>query len=101
MEKINITRFKELALELGCPKNNKERQRLKNLSSKTLKFLTCERRLPEGLSEKTIWKAWHIINQKLASWEKCDRRINHLMKTSKKRYIDYGHLAYNNSADDL
>lgn len=96
---MNVTDFKNKVLSLNL--NKAEIIRIKHLTAKEFKF---KLRLYTEFSDVTnsnYKQVWFQMNQQMAKEDKFHRIQTHSMRTSKERYVDYSHLAYNNSTDDL
>lgn len=95
---MNVTDFRNKVMSLNL--NKAELIRIKHLTSKQFKFKV---RLITDFNEvnDSNYKAvWCKLNEYMAQEDKFHRIQTHSMRTS-KGYSDYGHLAYNNSSDDL
>jgi hypothetical protein len=97
---MNITTFREKVLELNlCPA---EKKRIQNLTSSYFKFLRSKTEFKNTeVDEKNYKAVWYRLNTLLAQDDKFHRKQKHMMRTSKRNFADYSHLAYNNSADDF
>lgn len=95
---MNVTDFKNKVLSLNL--NKAEIIRIKHLTAKQFKF---KLRIFTEFSEVTdsnYKQVWFQLNQQMAKEDKFHRIQTHSMITS-KGFVSYGHIAYNNSADDL
>ena len=95
---MNVTDFKNKVLSLNL--NKAEVIRIKNLTAKHFKFKVRVSTSFVDVNDSNYKQVWFELNEQLAKEDKFHRIQTHSMRTS-KGYVDYGHLAYNNSADDL
>lgn len=96
---MNVTTFKSLL----SPKLPAEQKRLKDLTASILRNVSFNHygkdlKMIEPADVKPLWQ---LVNKYYADWEKSSRKQRHEMRTSRHRYVDYSHLAYNGVADDL
>jgi len=95
---MNVTDFKNKVMSLNL--NEAEAIRIKHLTASQFKF---KLRIYTEFSEATdsnYKQVWFQMNQQLAKEDKFHRIQTHSMRTS-KGFVDYSHMAYNNSTEDL
>lgn len=95
---MNVTTFKDRLLSLNL--NKVERRRVLDLTAKGLMFDLRTYTTFTEITEVNYKQVWFELNKKLAREDKFHRAQTHSMRSS-KGFHDYGHLAYNNSSDDL
>jgi predicted PP-loop superfamily ATPase len=95
---MNPTEFKNKLLLLKL--NQAEVARIKNLTTKELKFKLRIFTPFKEITDENYKKVWQLLNMQLAKEEKFYRIQSHNMRQS-IGYSDYSHLAYNNVTDDL
>lgn len=96
---MNITDFREKVLKLNL--NHKEIKRINNLTSKYFKFLLGKKLQIREVTDKNYKEVWYRLNGLLAKDDKFHRQQTHRMRNSKVEFVDFSHLAYNNSSEDL
>ena len=96
--KMNVTDFRTKVMYLNL--NKAELIRIKNLTSKQFKFKVRVYTDFNEVNDSNYKQIWFELNKQLAEEDKFHRIQTHSMRNS-KGYSDYGHLAYNNSSDDL
>lgn len=96
---MNVTDFKNKVLSLNL--NKAEIIRIKNLTSSEFKFkvrLFTEVKEIKNVNDSNYKQVWFELNQQLAKEDKFHRIQTHSMRNS-KGFIDYSHMAYNNSSE--
>jgi len=99
MAKLNPTEFKNKLLLLNL--NKAEIRRVKNLTTKQLKFNLRVYTDFKEITDENYKQVWRKLNCGLAKEDKFHRIQNHNARNSKYAYVDYSHLAYNGVADDF
>lgn len=95
---MNVTDFKNKVLSLNL--NKTEIIRIKHLTAKEFKFKLRLYTEFSDVTDSNYKQVWFQMNQQMAKEDKFHRIQTHSMRTS-KGFVDYSHIAYNNSTDDL
>ena len=95
---MNVTYFKAKVLSLNL--NKAELIRIKHLTAKEFKFKLRLYTEFSDVTDSNYKHVWFQLNQQLAKEDKFHRIQTHSMRTS-KGFVDYSHIAYNNSTEDL
>ena len=95
---MNVTDFRNKVLSLNL--NKAEVIRIKNLTAKHFKFRVRVSTSFVDVNDSNYKQVWFELNEQLAKEDKFHRIQTHSMRNY-KGYVDYSHMAYNNSADDL
>lgn len=99
---MGITEFREKVKVAFPNMNAKELQRLKALTNRSLKqSLKSVLGVGVDVTDENLKKAWHGVNKIEAHWEVFHRQQTHMMRTTKRKFVDYSSTAYNNHTDDL
>lgn len=95
---MNVTDFKNKVLSLNL--NETESIRIKHLTAKCFKLKVRTFTDIKEVNNSNYKQVWFELNKQLAKEDKFHRIQTHSMRTSKE-FVDYSHIAYNNSTDDL
>ena len=95
---MNVTEFKNKVLSLNL--NKAEIIRIKHLTAKQFKFKLRIYTEFNDVTDSNYKQVWFQLNQQMAKEDKFHRIQTHSMRIS-KGFVDYSHIAYNNSTDDL
>jgi len=95
---MNATEFKNKLLLLNL--NQAEVNRVKNLTTKQLKFKLRVYTEFKEITDENYKQVWFKLNTQLAKEDKFHRIQTHSMRNS-KGFTDYSHLAYNGVAEDF
>jgi len=95
---MNVTDFRNKVLSLNL--NKAEMIRINNLTASEFKFKLRIFTEFKEVTDSNYKQVWSQMNKQLAKEDKFHRIQTHSMRTS-KGCVDYSHMAYNNSADDL
>ncbi len=95
---MNVTDFKAKVMSLNL--NKAEVIRIKHLTAKEFKFKLRIFTEFKEITDSNYKQVWFKLNQQLAKEDKFHRIQTHSMRIS-KGFINYSHMAYNNSTEDL
>lgn len=95
---MNVTDFKNKVLSLNL--NKTEMIRIKHLTAKHFKFKVKTFTDIKEVTDSNYKQVWFELNKQLAKEDKFHRIQTHSMRTS-KGFVDYSHIAYNDSTEDL
>ena len=95
---MNVTDFRNKVLSFNL--NKAEIIRIKHLTAKQFKFKLRIFTNFNEVTDSNYKQVWFELNKHLTKEDKLHRIQTHLMRTS-KGFIDYSHMAYNNSVEDL
>jgi hypothetical protein len=95
---MNVTDFKNKVLSLNL--NKTEMIRIKHLTAKQFKFKVKTFTDIKEVTDSNYKQVWFELNKQLAKEDKFHRIQTHSMRNS-KGFVDYSHIAYNDSTEDL
>ena len=95
---MNVTDFRNKVMSLNL--NKAELIRIKYLTAKEFKFKLRVYTEFEEVNDSNYKQVWFELNKQMAKEDKSYRIQTHSMRNS-KGFVDYSHMAYNNSSDDL
>lgn len=95
---MNPTEFKNEVLKLNL--NKAEEIRVRNITTRSLKWNLREHTDFSQITEDNYKKVWFQLNKQLAKEDKFHRIQTHSMRNC-RGFEDYSSTSYNNHTDDL